>query len=1027
VFVSGDANANITACSYIQTPTGFFAISGFTSDQIVTITVPSTYVNETTVAFSKHKKLFQITTGDIGNTLITLQNIISTQPAFPIASGDKLSTIYFGTTTNTSDTTISYTHNGTARYSHLDSPIVLRHNDLAGLGISGASEPYGHIPNGALPNGTTATTQLFGDNSTKVATDAFVQAAISGGIVADVFQSNNLYVSQFGSDKAEIYYPGGTTGTGFINVAADFPTPGGVINGDCYTVPNGVTVIDNDVTKTNTGQTFVGPMQIAWDSSNTRWLERNGLTIDNCVSSICTAVYLASFISNPPIYVLDNATYTFGDNQTLFSPLIAPAAKIVCLGYAVNFSPSVLFDTLEINYIATHGGFLCPGFTNNYIITGKYAYFNGTPASVGIFVNNGSGKLILNIGEINGLSSSNQTLSAQGVPIYANIGKFTGKASVTTTGSSGSITFNTLNISDVTVNDTLGPIYFPAMKRINSSGTYGYPYMKPMIANDAIVTDTKFIGASNYSALTVCGYFNDGTYSYQSYSTPGYSIWTSGDGVVRIKMQLSAANAAMEFLDATSPQNIIGSMSTILTSDWICNVPYQLNGGIKNTYATTAINVADASNPEFNTTNKTMTGSLNEVLSGSNNSELLIRQAIGQIYNGETQLYFDSSVVVAAGSENNNPIYTFTTAPDGSTESNLSRSISSGSSPTLMAGFQYVNSNMNYYGLSAGVTIGKIWAYLSALNAGTTTELLQNVMSISSYGTATVTITGTGSSRNVTATTNSFVAGDANADRTIASFLKTPKGLYQIIGYVSPTQVVITVPAGYVSEAGVIYNKWFKLYQMTSGDIQYTTPAKEITFFSNPQGEYSPATSIDWQTNNQVGILLFGSTTSATSVTVNLTFNGSSNYSHIDLPGLIPIKSHGFSIETNATLGARRTRTISGTGSFSFNFLIPEECERILSAYLVCYPSAGAAGSARDIDLTVEYNNNLGESITQYSASDLSSTYNLTGYANNRYELHFESLLSSAKGGAEGGVKVDQNSVGGNMDYTEVVIEYVSR
>jgi len=850
---------------------------------------------------------------------------------------------------------------------------------------------------------------------------------LSTEAAGDVFPSNILYVKQFGSDKAETYYPGGTTGTGFINVAADFPAGwGGVTQGDCWTIPNGVTVTDNNPAKTNTGQTFIGPVQIAADKTNTRWIERNGLTIDTCVSSIATAVYLASFISNVPIYVLDKATYTFGNGQLLYSPLIAPSAKIVCLGYVISFSPSVLFDTLEINYIGGSGGFLNGG-SGIYSITGKYAYFNGTPAPVGIFVNNGTGDLVLNVGEINGLLSTNQTLSAQGRPIYANIGKFTGKATVTMAGSGGAITFNTLNISNITVNDTLGSIYFPAMKRVNTSATYGYPYMKPMIASDAIVTDTKFIGSSNYSALTVCGYFNDGSYSYQSYGTPGYSIWTSGDGVVRIKMQLSASNVTMEFLDATSPQNIIGSMSTALSSDWVCNVPYQLNGGIKDTYVTTAINMGDVSNTSFNTTNKTIVGAVNEVFSDWSGDSTSIKQTIGQIYNGGTQLYFDSSVIVAAGAENNNPIYNLTTTPDGSTESNISRSISSGSSPTLMAGFQYVNSDMNYYGLYAGITIGKIWAYLSALHAGYTTQFLKNIMSIRSYGTATVTITGSGSSRNVTATVASFVAGDANADPTIASYLKTPKGLYQIIGYSSPTQVVINVPAGYVSEAAVTYNKWFKLYQMTSGDIQYTTPAKEITFFSTPKGEYSPTTSIDWQPNNQVGILLFGTTTYASSVTVNMTFNGSSKYSHIDFPGLIPIKSHGFPIETNAALGARRTRTVSGTGSFNFNFLIPEECERILSAYLICYPSPGAAGSARDIDLTVEYNNNLGESITQYTASNLTSTYDLTAYANNRYELHFESLLSSAKGGTEGGVKVDQNSIGGNMDYTGIVVEFISR
>ena len=44
-----------------------------------------------------------------------------------------------------------------------------------------------YLAPGALPNGTTATTQSVADNTTKLATDAFVLANTSGGVTSSIF------------------------------------------------------------------------------------------------------------------------------------------------------------------------------------------------------------------------------------------------------------------------------------------------------------------------------------------------------------------------------------------------------------------------------------------------------------------------------------------------------------------------------------------------------------------------------------------------------------------------------------------------------------------------------------------------------------------------------------------------------------------------------------------------------------------------------------------------------------------------
>jgi len=129
-----DIGGTIDSDSYLQTPKGLYRITARTSDTVVTITTPTTYTNESSVALSVWKRLFQQTSGDINTTTITLiQGINSIQPAYSIESTDKLFLMVFGKTTRASDTTISFTHNGTTQYSRFKSPLLDRHNGLSGL------------------------------------------------------------------------------------------------------------------------------------------------------------------------------------------------------------------------------------------------------------------------------------------------------------------------------------------------------------------------------------------------------------------------------------------------------------------------------------------------------------------------------------------------------------------------------------------------------------------------------------------------------------------------------------------------------------------------------------------------------------------------------------------------------------------------------------------------------------------------------------------------------------------------------
>jgi hypothetical protein len=129
-FVSGDADADFTVGSFLQTPSGLYPITAFESTDLgeVTITTPTTYTVENNVSYSIWRRLFQVTTGEINNTAsgpayagLQAYNITSAQAAITTLATDKIAAIYFGKNP-TSTRSIYFTHNGTTRYSRFSIP-----------------------------------------------------------------------------------------------------------------------------------------------------------------------------------------------------------------------------------------------------------------------------------------------------------------------------------------------------------------------------------------------------------------------------------------------------------------------------------------------------------------------------------------------------------------------------------------------------------------------------------------------------------------------------------------------------------------------------------------------------------------------------------------------------------------------------------------------------------------------------------------------------------------------------------------
>ncbi|CAB4167296.1 hypothetical protein UFOVP1666_55 [uncultured Caudovirales phage] len=140
-----DASATNTTASYLQTPSGLYQITARTSDTVVTINnVPTTYTNEVAVTGTVLKKLFGITTPEINSITpdYGLYEVTTTAGSYPITALTGIGILGFFTCSN--NHTITVTYNGTEHNTHVSTPLVNLHNELAGLN-GGTSGQYYHL------------------------------------------------------------------------------------------------------------------------------------------------------------------------------------------------------------------------------------------------------------------------------------------------------------------------------------------------------------------------------------------------------------------------------------------------------------------------------------------------------------------------------------------------------------------------------------------------------------------------------------------------------------------------------------------------------------------------------------------------------------------------------------------------------------------------------------------------------------------------------------------------------------------
>jgi hypothetical protein len=318
--------------------------------------------------------------------------------------------------------------------------------------------------------------------------------------------------------------------------------------------------------------------------------------------------------------------------------------------------------------------------------------------------------------------------------------------------------------------------------------------------------------------------------------------------------------------------------------------------------------------------------------------------------------YNATPVITAAGANSDVAILTFASIPVTTAEQVITGTAVSNT--VLFSAFVTVALNRLIF--DAGIYDFTIWAGVNSIAGNSVTTITRQIYTATPFVVGTVTTTGTGSSRTATASSGTPFATaviDASATNTVASYLQTPQGLYQITARTSDTVVTITTPSGYTNESAVAGTVWKKLFGITTPEITSISPNYTVFDVVTTQ----PSTVVTAAT--KMGIL--GFVTSDHTRTISLTYNGEDRNTHVntplanlhnDLAGL----QGGVATEYFHSTSAEYTGT--GTGVFV----------RETSPTLVT-PALGTPSALVGTNIT--------GTATAFTASNVTTNANLTGEA----------------------------------------------
>jgi len=126
--------------------------------------------------------------------------------------------------------------------------------------------------------------------------------------------------------------------------------------------------------------------------------------------------------------------------------------------------------------------------------------------------------------------------------------------------------------------------------------------------------------------------------------------------------------------------------------------------------------------------------------------------------------------------------------------------------------------------------------------------------------------------------------------------------------------------------------------------------------------------------------------------------------------------------QTNTSFGDYRVLSTT-TGNINYVFRIPDNFVSLVKLVAIVVPTAGAATSGQDIDLSSDYAAN-DEVFNNHSESDTGTLYDFTGKTDTFVEIDGSIVFSSLAAGDMCGFKVQGVVVGGSMRHFGVLLEY---
>jgi len=234
---------------------------------------------------------------------------------------------------------------------------------------------------------------------------------------------------------------------------------------------------------------------------------------------------------------------------------------------------------------------------------------------------------------------------------------------------------------------------------------------------------------------------------------------------------------------------------------------------------------------------------------------------------GQGVSYFLGDTIVSGDN------YNLSKYPEGGEEQEIETVTNSTIQPTFIE--RYVSEAIGGSQLDAGLWTFNTFASVDS-NVGTST--IEARINRSILKTGTITSTGTGLTRTFTASeAGTFVSGDADASILNATLIQTPTETFWIDSYVSGIEVTATCDnAGYTNESGVAFSMFYKLFQVSTGEIN----GEDATLYETQTVQ--PAFDVDPE--DKILVAYFATATTSGDKTLSLYKNGTEHYSNFVTP-----------------------------------------------------------------------------------------------------------------------------------------------